>query len=370
MVIMAVIFVPVALGFGGGVWVSQQAQVSRQKKDDAARLKDVSQLAQILVEMVSEELETIRMQAWGLSVSRTTSIENPPPTPSGKILHWAELEFQKGGPGIVKHLSRSPFWNGNASIEEAYLRAALESLNLQEVRQKGMSLLRIRKEAGGRSEWLSLAFPAPGSEQSVLLALIDPSSAFLSLQRWASHSQGGKSRSFLIGSDGHVFAHSQKTFADSDFSGIALFQNLLQRAFQGTMTGGAGDFTSIDRLPVGTAFYKLGQLPLALVVEEVNSARLYRTDGGWIAILTLFTFALLAFLVLGCALILSSYLVKTVTLTVQPEAPYPGMDREGIEGETENEFETYANAAQRRNYFTGDELLLIDTIQSNHDRHS
>jgi hypothetical protein len=187
--------------------------------------------------------------------------------------------------------------------------------------------------------------------------MVDPLLAFPSFQKWVTHSAGGRSRSYLIANDGRVLAHSQKALISADFSNLPIFQNLLRRALQGTLTSGMGDFKGIDHLDVGAAFVRLNPFPVAVVVEEVNSEKLNQPNGVRIAFLGFMALLVLAAVVLSSALFLASYLVKTVTLTVHSESS----DFDDSESLSVQEPE---RTKSKNGFFSGDEMLLLDSIRS------
>jgi hypothetical protein len=347
---MAIISIPVLIGFGSGIWLSQEAMTIRQQQAEVSKLKQVSVQAKMLVGMLTAEIETLKLQAWNIALHPTKEVE-------GKILHWAELEGDGVSLTRVKQVARNLHWNGDDGVEATYLNSALRSLNLQETRDRGVSLLRIKKDLNSGGEWLSLAFPSPNSPGAVVLALVDPATVFQSYRTWASHSDGGKSRSYLLGSDGRVLTHSQKNWIFSDMSGLPLYREMIRKMLNGAVGSGYGEFTSMDQLPAATAFYRLGLLPLAVVVEEVNSHRLEKLDELKVISLGGVALFVLAGIVLGSALILSSYLVKVVTLTIRPEES-EGLGEEHMRpGISEGELP----AGQ---FFKGDEMLLLDSIRS------
>jgi hypothetical protein len=352
MTIMMIVAVPVSLGFGAGIWVSLEAQVSRQQKDNQTRLRKLSSQAQMLLQMVSLEIESVRMQTWSLAQSQTPSSQVSS-APFGKILYWAEVELQPQGMIQAKRSARNPAWSGSSAVEESFLKSASQTFSLQEIQQRGVGTLRMKKDLNGGGEWLGLAFPSLTSQKSLFLTLIDPALAFSSFQLWSAHSGNGQSRSYLIGRDGRVLSHSQKTFNSADFSGFSLFHTLIRKGLEGAYSTGSGDFLGVDQLPVGVAFQRLGQLPLAVVVEELNNQSMEYGDEIQIGLLALIAWAVLGFLIFGCALILRSYLVKVVTLTVPaPSEEVPSH-----------------NPDSRNPYFSGDELLILDPIQMPDDTH-
>src|SRR5437867_2259592 len=85
--IMALVFIPAVLGWATGFWISQDSIQNQQQSDDEKRLKQTSIQAQMLVDMVSAEIETIRTEAQEFTFKRT-AYAHPL---SGRILHWAEM---------------------------------------------------------------------------------------------------------------------------------------------------------------------------------------------------------------------------------------------------------------------------------------
>lgn len=351
LVIMAVVSIPVLIGFGSGFWLSQEAMDIRQKQVESSRLQNVSAQAQMLVGMLKSEVEILRLQA--KSMATGTPHEIP-----GNLLHWAELEIDGNSLTRVKRVLKNPRWSGDAAMESSYLSSALKNLNLQEILKQGVSILRMKKDLNSGGEWLCFAFPSSESPQSVWLTLVDPSTAFQSYRNWARHSEGGKSRSYLIGSDGRVLTHSQKNWIFSDMSGSNFYRDVIRKLLNGSLGSGFGEYTSMDRLPVASAFYRLGPLPLAVVVEEVNTSHLEKINELKILSLGGAAILVLGVIIFGCALILGSYLVKVVTLTVQNESD------DALDPKKRAGFGLSEAELPEGQFFKGDELLIVDAIRS------
>jgi hypothetical protein len=318
--IMALVFVPAFLGWGVGFWISQESIQTRQQTDDEKRLKQTSVQAQMLVEMVSAEVETIRTEAKEFTLKRTDPLRPTPFPLTGRILHWAEVGTDKSTVASLKRVARNPQWTANSATEESYLQSVARNLNVSEVEKQGIEVLRIKQAPGGSSEWLSFAFPAPNEPKTIILALLNPSDAFPSFQKWGRHGQAGKSRSYLIGRDGRVLVHSQSTFNSADFSGTPFFRDQLQKVLNGTWRGGSGDYMGIDQTPVGAAYFRVESLPLVAVVEDVIKPYSFWTIWSQILFRSLYSWVVLGVIVWGAALVLQSYLTRVVTLTVHPES--------------------------------------------------
>lgn len=178
--------------------------------------------------------------------------------------------------------------------------------------------------------------------------MIEPARAFHLFQNWAVHSSGGKSRSYLIGNDGRVLSHSQEALVYSDFSKTPLFQQALQKVVQGAWISGSGDSIGIDQVPIGAAYYRIGQLPLAIVVEEVNSSQfthIHEYQALAMVMMGLFLAGLATWL---CSVVLTRCLVKVVTFTVQAEAPSDAV----------------IEKPQGSKFFAGHDFLILDSAKS------
>lgn len=309
--IFAILSLAVFTGFGGGFWISERLGSLREQTWEEKRLQNVSVSAQLLRDMILYEIENLRVLA----------TSGPQQLNSNLILHWADLEFQGDQIQKVRQSYRSPSWVASSEIEKNYIATAIRTIKPKEVLENKMALIRVKQDSVSGREWLGFAFQSTRSASSIVLALIDPSQGFHAFQKWMAHSAGGKSRSYLLGGDGRVLAHSQKSFDSADFSETPFFKAVMQKALSGMALGGKGETLGIDQMPVDTAYYRVGRLPLAVVVEEIrpttgfNMVRLTDISGS-----LLITMVFLMTFIMTCSLILKTYLVKVVTLTVRSNA--------------------------------------------------
>jgi hypothetical protein len=278
-------FAPVGIAVVVGLWLAGRIHGDPVAVANEQRTDEVQAQDRLLVDGIWGAIETVKSRALGLARLRDAELKAQgvapsPSNPDGPILHWAELELQGGKLKGIIQAARNPGFEpavGWAAFESFYLQSAISRLNLHELQENGVTLLRIKREEGHSQEWLALAFErkrsdATGNATAIVLALVDPVEIFPVFRRWASRGESGNLRGYLVGSDGFVLAHSQRTYAGSDFRSVPVFEQGVLPMLKGQARGGAGVYASIDKLAVTAAFARPGTLPLGVVVERVNPA--------------------------------------------------------------------------------------------------
>ncbi|MGK5086945.1 hypothetical protein WDW86_05260 [Bdellovibrionota bacterium FG-2] len=193
----------------------------------------------------------------------------------GPLLHWAEVEMGREKLVQVLALAQNPAWVAGSTLlsqgtfEDYYLASAAEKFNVSEIKSQGVSVLRIRQDALRSNEWLAFAFPAPHLKSAVL-ALVNPVSVFSFLKSWNSTPESANLRAYLIAKDGTVLAHSLGSYAGTGFAETPVFREVTLDSFsRGDGFSAATESSAIDGMKVLAASVRVGNLPLALVVEQV-----------------------------------------------------------------------------------------------------
>lgn len=281
-------FAPVGLAVVVGLWLAGHIHGDPIAIAVEQRAEEVMAQDRLLVEGIWGAIETVKTRALSLArvreaelkADRASSMPAAASNPDGPILHWAELELQDGRLKGVRQSARNPGFEptvGWPAFESFYLQSAISRLNLHELEENGVTLLRIKQERGQSQEWLALAFERKSdtvtgraTTAALVLALVDPVEVFPVFRRWASRSEDGNLRGYLIGSDGFVLAHSQRTYAGSDFKSVPVFDQGVLPMLKSKARSGSGVYSSIDKTAVTAAFARPGTLPLGVVVERVN----------------------------------------------------------------------------------------------------
>lgn len=311
----------VAAALALGLWLSGRLHEDSGVQAQHQRTEEVVAQDRLLVDALWSAIETVKTRALSLEQVRSAQARagqnQVTAQPDGPILHWAELELKNGKLAGVRGSARNPMFQPGAGIEafeNFYLHAALSRLNLHELQENGVTILRIKQDSGRSLEWLALAFA--GGESSVVVALVDPAEVFPIFRRWTSRSEGGNLRGYLVGSDGFIIAHSQHPYVASDFSATQVFAQGVQEMIRGRIRNGAGVYKAIDQVPVTAAFARPGTLPLGAVVERVNPKEEPQSllAALWFA-LTTRPEAILQALVGGVALALAAALAMSAYLS-------------------------------------------------------
>jgi hypothetical protein len=357
--------VPAWVGFGTGVCLSQKMMSSQQnveKKDQAQYL--ISQ-AQLLTQMIRSEVEVVQTQALSQFQSAKFA-SNLKSELSGSILYLAEFNTHGDSLTELKQSFRHPSWTVSSALEEFYIKSAIQNIKPAELQRNGMSILRLRKDSKGVQEWLGFAFFNPtvsdslrdsSQEKTVILALIEPSVVFQSIQKWSSHSAGGRFRGYLVGKDGRILLHSQKTWTAGDMSQTSLFKDQVSKVISGVWLNGSSEALAVDQVQVRAAYYRLGQLPLSVVVEEIQSDPYLKVDFSLVAF-GLFLLTVLSVFIFGSAWGLKAFLTKKVGVPVVANVPVSA-------AESNESHESYDSGSplalemQRNQPFFSEEDLLV-----------
>jgi hypothetical protein len=324
--------VPGVIGLLAGIGLMIQTGRLQQRFDRQDELHRAWVEVQLLSEMVDEEIEVIRSQATALALLSDLQSQQSAILPTGRILFWAEVGFQKSA-WVVKLSARNSLWNAPPAQETQFLQSILPRVQSGEISKRGIEFLPVSDTRGtsGTSgsrgsqghSLLFLAFPyhhdthdTQVAEPSIVLALVDPSSAFASFQRWSAHSSRGRSRAYLIGADGYVLNHTQPSWIAANLGELELFQNQILPLFSGKALSGSLTAIGADQLPVEAAYVRLGQSPLALVVEHMMPPPIRFQVG-----VRLLTLACMLAMVLGWVIYgVSAFLQKLITKTAMLHA--------------------------------------------------
>lgn len=287
-----VVGVPAIAALAGGGFMAYRAFELRAdlgaSQGTREQLSQVTTQAKAVADGFWNELESLKVRA--VSILQLARAEQPEALPTlfaeGKILYWAELSLGDS-PKIIQGL-KNPAWSGSAeaqALDQAHVEKAIQRpetrAELARLSARGMALLRFKQDSARNNEWLALIFPVTGpvtghagasKQPGAVLALVDPAGAFPVFTRFTQRSEGGALRAYLLGSDGIVLAHSQRSLVASDFSPFPLYQNALKDLMQGKRTSGSGTYKAHDDLTVAAAYARAGELPLGIVVERARDS--------------------------------------------------------------------------------------------------
>lgn len=281
----SILAIPTLVAVTGGIWLAAQALNVKSDQAELLRSHEVSSQARAVADSIWDAMDSIRARAIALyhvQAARTTQANSAgglAPAPIANqfsddhLVLWAEVEkpaTQGAGFKIVSILRNSNAVEANA-IDEKYLENALRYINLTELGENGLATLRLKQDPHRNNEWMGMLFTLQEPANRAILALVDPATAFPVFQRWAQRSEGSTLRAYLVGKDGFVLAHSQKTYVGADFSRISLFQNAVREMLLGRRTNGSGTYQAIDETHVTAAYLRPGTLPIGVVVEKVVS---------------------------------------------------------------------------------------------------
>ncbi len=284
-VIAAFLILIAALGVGTGVGLTLRWKKNEQSSIRRAQLTETELQNRLVIENIWSALELVRNQA--LELKKEDLEKNPP---RGLILHWAEIQVKNDALSQVIRYAQNPRWKTPqfySSFEEVYLGQAVRELSYRELKEKGVAVIPVRDDPEKEPKLLGVAYP---SQNSVVLALVDPMQAFSLFKNWKSILQGRSMdiahRAFLITRNGTVLAHTEKSYIATNLRNHPLFE----KAFQ---TRGSGTFQSIDRLPTLAAYSRIGSLPIAAVTERVN-LQTFSITLKWVRDVALAFFGLIA----------------------------------------------------------------------------
>jgi hypothetical protein len=233
-------------------------------------MEEVRSQSRLLLENVWDQIDSLRAQALNLGAAPKT-LKGPAPGAMGDIKADGEITFNPNGTAQgVKNLAVNKSWTSVPKDFPARVEAALRKIPsnqiLQQMRDVGVSVVAIPRNAGEGTEYVGLAF-ANGSQ--AIFVVVDPAEAFSRFSRWSTRREAGNLRGYLIGADGRVLVHSESVYSGADFSGSDVYMQALRPLFRDQRLGGVATFKSVDMRTVTTAYLKLAKLPLAVVVERV-----------------------------------------------------------------------------------------------------
>lgn len=227
-------------------------------------------------DLVLNQIEMIRTR--GDLIQQTHSV---PPELFSEILYWSELkvDWNQGVQEILRSVV-NPNWKESSSsvvvspyaarIDDAYVLQALKNVSLESLKKSGVAILRFKQDPNRPHEWLAFIFFNRNRPDKAVFTLVDPSWAFPLFKNWASQSEGGVLRTYLVGSDGHILSHSLQTYVASDLSRAPIFKDALKYLFSSQRISGVGTYQSLDQVPVLASYLRVGDLPLGVVVERIK----------------------------------------------------------------------------------------------------
>ena len=286
------ILIPTLLALSTGVWLEANRVEPLLRSLRETKVQQVESLEHTLANQLRDELAITQMRALALA---DLNQKERVATPEFPILQWTELSANLE---LVKQ-SANPDWKRSADFENHYLQALPRQLNLQELKNNGVAVLRVQGDASSSSELVSLAFENSQTHgvETVLLAASDAFPAFSQLA-----SKDHTLRAYLMGSDGLAILHSRKNDIGASFAQTPIFTQALQPLLKYERISGWGEYLSIDHEKVMAFYSRLGTLPLAVVVEKiVNPIPLWNL--AWIEKLIASLFALFVCVVLAYRLI-------------------------------------------------------------------
>lgn len=287
---LAWLAIPMGIAMIG--WVGGWASAMRWNRHVAEsrfsdRLEGVTAQSRMLADEVTVEIESLRAQAsiFGKLRSAQAAVQ----WTLGSAPLWAELQYAGGRLTRVLQASANAKLAQNpqaASLTQEALVEAVSALPSRAATSAasflGEARVALLKPSMVHSnDWLALGFPQNGIDRMVWV-VVDPFIAFPAFRKFAARSDSGLLRGYLLAEDGAVLAHSQETYAGSNFSATPLFKEAVAPLFAGSRRSGSGQFRAIDRSPVLASYQRVENLPLALVVERV--ALPLATDGfsSWV----------------------------------------------------------------------------------------
>ena len=179
---------PLVAAVALGAWLARSAADNKKERDELTQMKGLASEGRLLAEAVWENIDALRARALDFQQLR---VANPKQTPSGPILHWAELEMKDGQATLVRQAVQNPAWKGDGDY---YLRSAIEQLGVHEINEQGVTALRIREDSLRAREWLALGFKSTSPLPSIVLVLINPEEAFPVFKRLARKFHGTATR--------------------------------------------------------------------------------------------------------------------------------------------------------------------------------
>jgi hypothetical protein len=113
-----------------------------------------------------------------------------------------------------------------------------------------------------------------------------------------------------------------------DFGMLPLFRDSIRKVFQGEEISGSMNAMGYDQLPVTAAYSKVGDYPIAAVVEEIDGSKLSWDHTGSLHLLQnlLAAISVLMGVVLFCALILKKYVERETSDSADQVGVEPEME--------------------------------------------
>ena len=121
-------------------------------------------------------------------------------------------------------------------------------------------------------EWLALLFSGPSYQKSPTLVslVVDPSVALGAFSQNANRKDSALVRTYLVSPDGSVLTHSVSSYTGMSFATVPVFSGGVATLFSGTRPSGSLQGRAVDGLDVIASYARVGELPMALVIERVS----------------------------------------------------------------------------------------------------
>jgi hypothetical protein len=251
-----------ALAWAMGLGIGLRAQRMSEEQAQGQALEALSAQNADRVEAFLTWVTALRAQSHALFHGQETY--------TIPVLHWAAWEGAQAPLQAIRRLKASGI---APDAEERWLRevSAKAAGWSSTLAGGGFGILRARPEGPNTREWLGFVFSRPGG--GFYSVAVIPQQAFPWVRRFSERSRGGLDRTYLIGADGSVLAHSMEDYAGAQFAQSRIFRDALQPALQGARKAGTGEFESIDQMRVRAAYARIGSLPLLWVTESGGGLR-------------------------------------------------------------------------------------------------
>ncbi|MEK7689821.1 MAG: hypothetical protein AAB425_02245 [Bdellovibrionota bacterium] len=255
-----------------GIWTGGVAlrTAGRPSGDPAQRLRhpqDLALQARIYTDSIWTALDGIKTRVMSMNTASSADLFGEsiyhwsvPIVRGGKIQEYARTGLR---PGFV------PVDGGVPEFERRLTSQLNDQLRMEEI-QRPM-IFPFKPDPGREQLWMVVLYPhiadaaAGAPEVRLLAAVIDPAAAFAAFR--APGTDGEVLRSYVINSDGYVFAHTHAGYVGSTFASAGVFSQVVRSAFLQGKPSLLGEGQSLDRTQVQASFERVGSLPIGVVVE-------------------------------------------------------------------------------------------------------
>ncbi|OFZ82510.1 MAG: hypothetical protein A2583_11265 [Bdellovibrionales bacterium RIFOXYD1_FULL_53_11] len=278
------ILVPSSLALICGVVMGLRLLAAGDDLEAAAMRSEAQNHSVALGEAVRGVIENIRAKSLLVQQAGRARVPAESIVPSlGEIAVWSEFEISGARVGASTHALTGTAMKLDPGTVALFAQAAAEQFRIEDIKDGGTTILRMKRDPQGAAEWLGFGFQGAGGK--VVAAMVDPVTAFPLIAKTSSAAAGGSLRAYLLAQDGTVLSHSQGAYIGADFSGTGAFRDAIRPLFQGTGNNGSGFFRAIDQSDVAMSFIRPARVPLVVVVERIAGARfsglLAQDSGVW-----------------------------------------------------------------------------------------